>query len=109
MFFVIIALFLISAAVAMMIISATSVGKLEGEEVVSRIAESAAEDALIKLLRDPSFTSTNVSLPDGTASATLSGDVLTVNAISGKFTKKIIITTSFANAVLSVVSWREEF
>lgn len=109
MFFIIIALFLISAAVVMMIASAESTGKLEGEEVVTRVADSAAEEAILKLLRDPAFTGDDLTLPDGTAGVNVAGGTITVNAVAGKFTKKLVIGTSFANNVLSVVSWKEEY
>lgn len=109
MFFVIIALFLISAAVVMLIVSAQSTGKLEGEEVATRVAETGAEKALLKLLRDPAYTGESIILPDGTADVAVSGGTVTVNAVSGKFVKKLVVGTSLTNNVLSVVSWKEEY
>lgn len=109
MFFIIIALFLISAAVVMMISNSQSVQKVEGEEVAARIAEAGAEVGLIKLLRDPAYTGESITLPDGEADISVSGETVRVTATSGDFVKKLVVTTSFVNNVLSVVSWEEEY
>lgn len=107
MFFVIIALFLISAAVVMLVVSAQATGKLTGEELASRVAEAGAEQGILKLLRDPIYTGESITLPDGTAEVSVAGGTITINAVSGSFAKKLVVTTSLANNVLSVVSWKE--
>ena len=109
MFFIIIALFLISAAIVMMISNSSSVQKVEGEEIASRIAESGAEVGLIKFLRDSTYTGETLTLPDGTANISVSGNAINITATSGDFVKKLVVTTSFVNNVLSVVTWKEEY
>src|SRR5260221_74689 len=107
MFCVIIAMFLISAAIVIMIVSSESTGKLEGKEMATRVAESGIEDGLIKLLRDPTFNNETLTLPDGVATVTVNGSVITSSGVSGKFNEKTEVTTSFANNIMSVVSWKE--
>jgi hypothetical protein len=109
MFFVIIAMFLISAAIVIMIVSSESTGQLEGKETVIRVAEAAGESALIKYLRDPSFAGETLNLPDGDATSSISGGVITVTATSNGFNEKIEITTNFAGNIMSVVSWKEVY
>lgn len=109
MFFIIIALFLVSAAVVMLSVSAQSTTRSEGEEIASRVAESAGETALIKLLRDPAYSGENFTFTDGDATVTITGSTITINATSGNFVKKLVIQTNLTNNILNVSSWKETY
>lgn len=109
MFFIIIALFLISAAVVMMISNSRSVQKVEGEELAIKVAETGAEVGLMNLLRDPNYTGESITLPDGVVEVSVTGGTVNVTGTSGDFVKKLVVTTSFVNNVLSVVSWEEVY
>ena len=71
--FVAITITITSAAVAMMIINSQSGSRFELREITYTVAESGAENALLRLLRDPDYTGETLTIEDGTATITVTG------------------------------------
>ncbi|SRR6266404_5168361 len=109
MFFVIISLFLITASLVMLTVSAESTEKVEGEEIATRVAETGADLALLKLLRDPTYSGETFTLTDGKAVVSVSSGTVTVSATSGTFVKTLVVGTNITNNVLGVTSWKEQY
>lgn len=111
LFFMVIAISITTAAVIMIMTNSLSTTRLEEGTTAYYIAESGVENALIRLLRDPSYT--GETLPVGLGSTVISvtnnGGVYTITSTGtgGNFTRKIQAVASYTNNVLTISSWVE--
>jgi hypothetical protein len=87
-----------------------------GRQVLSSqaldIAESGIENALIKLLRDPSYTGETLTVGDGIATIVVTGsgdNTITSIGRYGNFERTIRVTTTYSAGITSVTSWQEIF
>lgn len=108
--FIIITIIITSAAVVIMVVNSESGSKtLLGDETYY-VAESGAENALIRLLRDTSYTGEVLQVGQGTATINVTGtnpQTITSTAVMGNFRRIIQVTVSYTNNILSVTSWQE--
>ncbi|MBI4009480.1 hypothetical protein HY357_04550 [Candidatus Roizmanbacteria bacterium] len=108
--FIIIGITVTSAAVAIMIINSTSAQKAESGTVAFQIAESGIENALLRLLRDPTYTGeTNLPIGDGSSSISVIGSnpyTITATGVNGNFTRKLEAVVNY-NGIMNITSWRE--
>jgi hypothetical protein len=109
-FFMVIAVSIVSAAVVMIYLSAKAQSKQQLSEDAYAAAESGAENALLRLLRDPSYTGETMSIDDGSVTTSISGsNPVTITSIGkeGDNTREIHVTAGYTNNVLTVSSWKE--
>lgn len=110
--FVTVAMMVTLAATLLSAYSLTSASNSEQTQVALGVAESGMENALLRLLRDPSYTGETLVLADGTAVTTVTGS-LTKTIISvgtaGNFKRTITVTVSYTGGILSVISWVDSF
>ena len=75
-------------------------------------AEAGAEDAVLRLIRDPTNSGGTTSLESAIVTVIVSGDAvnktITSTATYNGFTKKIVAQVSLANNKLTLVSWKQE-
>jgi len=113
LFFMIIAITITSAAVAVIAANSLSSNQLQQGYTARDVAESGAENALLRIIRDPSYTGETMQVGAGTA-------VIQVSSASGTFyatssgslnndLRKIQVTAVYNNSVLTVQSWNEIF
>ncbi len=111
MVFMVVAITVISAAVVVTIVNSQSTSKFSQGEVAFAIAESGAENALMRLLRDPYYAGETLTIGNGTAIINVSGNdasrVVTSTGKNGSYTRKVQVTSSYNNNVLTIVSWKE--
>ncbi len=110
--FMVVAITITSAAVVIILLNSQGATKLERSLVAYQLAEGAAENALIKLLRDPSYTGETLTTSDGQATIVVSGvnpKVIVSSATVGEILRKIQVTASDSNGVLTVTNWVEVF
>jgi len=111
LFFVIVSIILTSGAVIVSFVNLQSTSKQEQGTLAYSIAESGAENALLRLLRDPSYNSETVAIDTGTAAITVatSGNTRTVvsTGTAGNFKRKIQVVVDYTNNVLTILSWKE--
>lgn len=109
-FFTVIATTITTAAVIMIYINSISGARLQEGTIAFQIAQSGAETALLRLLRDPSYTGETVSVGSGNAVITVTGTspyVITSTGTKGNFIKKVEIQATYENNLLSVISRKE--
>lgn len=111
--FMIVSITITSAAVVILFVNSEAASRLEQGIATMRIAESGAENAVLMILRNPSYTAAGQVLPvgSGTATVTVTGSssktILSVGQ-AGSFTKRIQVTTIFDdNRQLQISSWTE--
>lgn len=108
--FVVIAVIVTTAAVAVAISSSRGTDKIYQGITAFDVAESGAETAMLKLLRDPNYLGETLTIDGGTATITITGgSIKTVNSRGtlGNFTKIVQATVDTSNNVLVVTSWKE--
>lgn len=76
------------------------------------IAESGVEEAILRTLRNPSYSGTPTGIPisiDGGSLviSTSSGGIITAVGTFNNAVRKIQVKTVYNNGVLSIVSWKE--
>lgn len=81
-----------------------------GERALT-VAESGAENAILRLLRDPSYSGeNNLSIGPGSATITVSGSspiVITSTGVVGDITRVIRVQATIVSGQLTVSSWQE--
>lgn len=121
--FVVIAMTITSSAVAIIVTNNLGSSKFQQGIEAQIIAESAAEDALLRLLRNPNFnlpppattpSPTPIIIGNGSASLTITNPgncspncIITAVGTSGDFIRKIQIVATYINNSLTVSSWNE--
>ncbi|MBI3341885.1 hypothetical protein HY024_02075, partial [Candidatus Curtissbacteria bacterium] len=65
--FMLVASIVIAAAITMLLSTSTSTTKVEDGQMAYQSAESGGEEAVLQLLRDPSFQGTETNIPAGQA------------------------------------------
>lgn len=110
LFFMILAITITSGAVIIILTNSLAASKFDQGNVTYYIAESGAENALIRLLRDPNYTGETMTIDTGTAIINVSGQnpkIITSEGKIGDFSRKIEVVADYADNILSVLSWRQ--
>lgn len=112
LFFMTIAITIISAATVVLFINAQGVTKFQEGTSVYYIAESGIENAILRLLRNPAYTGETLPVGDGSAEIqVVNGDpiIITSKGTVGDFSRKIEVQAGYTNNVLTITSWKEIF
>lgn len=99
-----------TAAVALIINSSRATDKLYQGSNALTIAESGAETAIIKLLRNTSYTGETLDVGDGEAVVTVDHtEPITITSVGtlNNFSRTIEVLVSTQSGGLTVTSWRE--
>lgn len=109
--FIIISVTLTTAAIIVIVVNTKSVTQIDQANFSRSIAESGIENALLRILRNPSYTGETMMVNGGTASVqvTSSGTTYTITSVGtiGFFVHTIQVTASVTNDALTVISWKE--
>ncbi|OGH16622.1 MAG: hypothetical protein A3C30_04300 [Candidatus Levybacteria bacterium RIFCSPHIGHO2_02_FULL_40_18] len=113
MIFMVTAIIIITAAVAVIIINSKTTSKLYQGMVSYDAAEIGIENAIIRLLRDPNYTGETLSLEDYTLEIQVSGGggapyIITSQATNGNFKRTIQAQASYNDNILTISSWKEQ-
>lgn len=105
--FILVAMTVITATITTVISNTRSAS--EGQQSVDAyyVAEAGAENALMRLLRDPSYTGETLPVGNNTAIITVSGSTITSVGQVNNLARTIQVTTSYNNNQMIVTSWRE--
>lgn len=110
LFFVIVATVTVSAAVGIAIANLQSSSSFDFGNKAYFIAESGIENAVIRLIRDPSYSGETMNIDNGTAVITVNGTstyvIVSQGSVSGSI-RKIQIQATYNNSVFTVNSWKE--
>ena len=110
LFYMIIAITLTTTAVAVIVSNSLSVTQEEEGSRALEVAEGGAENSLLRLMRNTSYTGETIILGDGSATSTVSG-TMTKTIVStgtiGGFSRVVQVGVSTTNGVMTVTSWQE--
>jgi len=104
-----IAVTLTTAAVTMNVVNSVGNTKFQQGDLAFSIAESGAENALLRYIRDPSYQGETLPVGAGTATVSITGAApITIVSTGhiGSFIRKVQIIFNLGTT-LSIVSWKE--
>lgn len=105
------ALIITTAAVTVTLINALAADKFAQGEQALHIAEAGADNAVLRLLRNPNYTGeSNLAIGSGTATITVTGTTtktIVSEGTTGNFKRKIQAVGTFSGNVFTVGSWSE--
>lgn len=111
--FTAIATVVITGAVMATIVNSQATSKFAQGEQALQIAESGAENAIIRLLRDPNYGETPDTISVGNGQAQIAvmtvGESKTIisQGENGSFKRRVEVSVSYVNNKLTVTSWKE--
>ena len=116
LFFTIIGVTVTSAAVVMILVNSLGGTKQQQGEVAYEIAQSGAENGIIRLLRDPTYTGETLPVGSGSAAITVSGTgtsgnpyVILSKGTIGIFVREVQVTATYQNDLLTVTGRKEVY
>ncbi len=110
LFFMIVTITITSAAVMVSLVNSASTSTLDWANSAYYAAEEGAENALLRLLRNPMYTGETITVDGGTVTISVSGVSPIVIVSTAKITnslRKIKVEANYSNNVLTVTSWKE--
>lgn len=100
-----------SAAVAWIIDDTYAGSRIQRGLKTFVAAETGIENAMLRLLRDPSYTGESLVVDDATVTISVTGGsnkTITSQASLENFSKKIEVQTEYTEGVLTIISWSEQ-
>ena len=99
-----------AAATTVTLINSQSTGKFAQGESALTIAQTGADNAILRILRDPNgtYTGEDLTVGGGTAKITVEGSsvkTITSEGKDGNFIRKIQVVGTFVNNTFTVSSW----
>lgn len=108
--FMVVAIMITTASVAMIVTNIKATDKLSQGTTAMDVAESGAENAVIKLLRDPNYSGETLTVGEGQAVITITGTnpkAIVVKGTLNNFTRTIQVIVDMTNNISTVTSWKE--
>jgi len=113
LFFVAIATIVTSAAVIILYDNSLSTARLSEGTKSYYLSESGIENALLRIIRDPTYAGEIISLPEGdiTIQVTNNSGIYTINSEStvGDSIRQTEVTADYSSAILTITSWKEMY
>jgi type II secretory pathway component PulK len=110
-FFSAIAVIITSATVIVLATNSLTTTKFQQGTKAYHLAESGAEDAILKILRDPNYSdSSTLSIDNATVTTTVSGvstKTIVATATLLNFSRKIEVVGDYNNNIFTITSWKE--
>lgn len=110
LFFMIISITIISVSVVVTLVNTQSTSIQEMSNNTYSLAESGAEDGIVKLLRDPNYIGETYTLNQADMTIEVSGvspKIIVSKAVLNGFIRKVEATIDYTNNILRVLSWKE--
>lgn len=108
--FMAITIVVVTAVTTLTINNSVAALKFNQGDVALSIAESGAENGILRVLRDPDYLGEVLQVGSGSAKISVSGGTMpTIVSVGtvGNFRRVIEVKGSFVNNVLTISSWRE--
>ena len=107
LFFMTISMVIIVAIVIVVLNNALSISSFEQGTSAYYAAETGAENALIRLLRDPNYSGETLPIDGALVTIEVGNGMVTSTATIDNSVRKIQLNYVYNNNVLTVVSWKE--
>lgn len=110
MIFVIIGIAITGAAVALVVDSTVNSASQVSAEGALTLAESGAENAILRLLRNPSYTGETLPIGSGTTTTTVTGSapmIIRSTSTLGIYSRTVEVRAQRISGKLTIISWQE--
>lgn len=110
--FVVVAVSVTTAAIMLTVMSSSKATARQESTITYNIAESGAENALMRLIRDTNYSGETLPVGNGTALVTVTGTnpkTIRSTGTNGNFQRTVEITVNYTNNILTVSSWKEVY
>lgn len=110
--FMVVSITITSAAVIMILVNSQATSKFEAGSSTAALTESGVEDALLRLLRNPSYTGETLTIGGGSVTVEVSGgEAKTIRSqtTAGVFAREVEVKAMATGNALSVTSWKEVY
>ena len=111
-FFTMIGMAIATAAILATLSSTIASSKFQSGTLTFSEAESGAENAYLRLLRDPNYKGETMTINGATVIATVSGStniIVNTKATSGAFSRSVQVKLQYTNGKYVIQSWKEMF
>ncbi len=112
LFITVIAITISSAAIIVLTLNSRASQRMISGNDAYFLAESGIENAMIRLLRDPTYTGETLTLADGTVEVTVTGDsqkTVVAKGSVGDYIRTIQVVVERINGVFTISSWKEVY
>lgn len=109
--FILVGLTITTAAVVMVIVNSRAATTFSQSVEAQAIAESGAENALLRIIRDPSYAGETLTMGDGSATVEVTGaqdKLVTSRATLENFIRTTTVGVHLENEILTVTSWEQQ-
>ena len=107
LFFMVISIAIISSIVFIAFNTLKSGTNLEQGTLAYYGAETGIENALLRLVRNPSYPGETLVLDQGSVLIEINGNIITSTATVDNSIRKIQVETVYNNNILEISSWKE--
>lgn len=110
--FTLISTIISSAAITIMVVNTSTTSQTQLGNDTLYIAESGLENAILRFLRNPSYSGETLTINNGTITITVSGTgpyTLRSSAVKGSYSRTVEAVLTYNNNVLTLTSWSEVY
>ncbi len=110
--FMAVAVTTITATVIIILVNTSTAQKIQDATTAREIAESGAENALLRLIRNPAYTGETFTIGEGTATSTVSTSGSTYTIVSTGTLRKSVRTIQVVSQYttsMQIISWSDIF
>ena len=107
LFFMTISISIVTAMAIIVLNNVTAVSSLEQGNSAYYAAESGAQNALLRLIRDPSYSGETLIVDGGTVVIQVENGIATSTATVANSVRKVQVNTVYNNNIRTVTSWTE--
>ena len=111
LFFTIIAMAVVSAAVVTVLLNSLGNAAVQDGQAARALAETGMDNALLRLIREPAYSSETYSVSGNTVQTTVTGSgpytVVTKGTV-GSYTHTVTATATYSAGMFTVLSWQEQ-
>ncbi len=107
LFFMVISLTTITGVTIVVLNNASATSEAEQGTIAYYAAETGAENALLRLIRDPNYTGETLDLDGGSVEIQVNNGTIISTATVYRSVRKVQVVTTNTNNQIIVTSWKE--
>ena len=107
LFFMVISLTIVTGVTIVVLNNASATSEAEQGTMAYYAAETGAENALLRLVRDPNYAGETLNIDGGSVVIQVNNGTIISTATISRAVRKIQVITTNTNTQINVTSWKE--
>ncbi len=107
LFFMVISLTTVTGVTIVVLNNASATSEAEQGTIAYYAAETGAENALLRLIRDPNYTGETLNIDGGSVVIQVNNGTIISTATVYRSVRKVQVVTTNTNNQITVTSWKE--